>query len=554
MAQPLLLKSGPRIIVLGSGLAGLAASLSALDTHPSISVLLLESLPKVGGATQYATSGISIAASPSDVAIYERDLLASAGRRGSPALARVLAAGGPSTAAFLAAHGAPALPLVVLTGGHSVARTRLPFPPTARTVGARLVDALQAALHASPRAEVRTGARVVALRRAPQGGGGGGGGGGAVVGVDLADGSSLDARAVVVATGGFGASAELLAAHAPGLQRLPFTAAASATGEGHGLCARAGALLVDMDAVQLHPTAFLGEGDGGADAGADAGEDAGAGAPAPRRVHLMLAPEALRGGGALLLDGRGARFCNELARRDELSAAVGALPGARAALVLTEAAGKGLAGVPFYVARGLLRRVEGAAGLAAFLNARLPAGGATAAGVAEALRAAGAGAGAEHADAFGKPPLQPACAFVGAATGPLLVGMVTPAVHYTLGGVAIDPRAHVLAAEGAGGGGVAVVPGLFAAGEVTGGVHGGSAWYGEASMSRGGGTLHPHSMRAHTPPPHAPHIHALTSRRRPPCGCIAGGCRRVRGDCGEKRGPFCGRGGGGGGGGKTPRG
>ena len=440
-----------RVIVIGGGLAGLVASLSALD-NPAVHVTLLEALPKLGGASQYATSGISLSPAPSDVASYERDLLASAGGRGSPALARVLAASGPATFAWLAAHGAPPLPLSVITGGHSAARTWLPFPPSARTVGAELVGSLSARLRASPRAEVRTGARVAALQRSPLG---------AVTGVDLEGGGSLVGGAVVVATGGFGGSAELLAAHAPPLQHLPFTAAASATGGGHGACARAGSRLVDMSAVQLHPTAFLSDADAGAVAAADT-------AAAPLRVHLMLAPEALRGAGALLLDGRGKRFFNELARRDALAAAVGALPGARAALVLTEAAGLCLAGVPFYVSRGLLRRVEGAPGLAAFLRERLPAGGATAEGVAEELRAYAAGAAAARSDEFGKAPLKGARAFEGGSLAPLLVGLVTPAVHYTLGGVAIDEDARVLAAaEG-------VVPGLFAAGEVTGGVHGAS--------------------------------------------------------------------------------
>ena len=41
-----------------------------------------------------------------------------------------------------------------------------------------------------------------------------------------------------------------------------------------------------------------------------------------------------------------------------------------------------------------------------------------------------------------------------------------PRVHYTMGGLAIDPKARVLAADGK------VIPGLYAAGEITGGVHG----------------------------------------------------------------------------------
>jgi succinate dehydrogenase/fumarate reductase flavoprotein subunit len=46
------------------------------------------------------------------------------------------------------------------------------------------------------------------------------------------------------------------------------------------------------------------------------------------------------------------------------------------------------------------------------------------------------------------------------------VGRVTPAVHFTMGGVVIDEHARVVDGNGE------VIKGLWAAGEVTGGVHG----------------------------------------------------------------------------------
>jgi cleavage and polyadenylation specificity factor subunit 2/mediator of RNA polymerase II transcription subunit 4 len=50
--------------------------------------------------------------------------------------------------------------------------------------------------------------------------------------------------------------------------------------------------------------------------------------------------------------------------------------------------------------------------------------------------------------------------------------MITPAIHYTMGGLEIDQDAHVLRAVKDGEAAKEVIPGLFAAGEVTGGVHG----------------------------------------------------------------------------------
>lgn len=51
------------------------------------------------------------------------------------------------------------------------------------------------------------------------------------------------------------------------------------------------------------------------------------------------------------------------------------------------------------------------------------------------------------------------------ATEPFLVAIITPVIHYTLGGVEINKEAQCLDDDG-------IIPGLFAAGEVTGGVHG----------------------------------------------------------------------------------
>ena len=57
---------------------------------------------------------------------------------------------------------------------------------------------------------------------------------------------------------------------------------------------------------------------------------------------------------------------------------------------------------------------------------------------------------------------------------PFYAIMVTPAVHHTMGGIKIDSKTQVYNAKGQ------VVPGLFAAGEITGGVHGGNRLGGNA--------------------------------------------------------------------------
>ncbi len=115
---------------------------------------------------------------------------------------------------------------------------------------------------------------------------------GRVAGLELApvDGASvraerwrLAARAVVLATGGAG---QLFAIT---------TNPREARGEGIAIAARAGAVIADAEFVQFHPTAI------------NIGRD-----PAP------LATEALRGEGAVLINGRGERFMRALHEDAEL--------------------------------------------------------------------------------------------------------------------------------------------------------------------------------------------------------------------------------------------
>ncbi|MFP3921847.1 MAG: L-aspartate oxidase [Dichotomicrobium sp.] len=164
----------------------------------------------------------------------------------------------------------------------------------------------------------------------------------------------LPARAVVLATGGVG-----------GLYAMT-TNPALARGEGIAIAARAGAIIADAEFVQFHPT------------GMDVGRD-----PAP------LATEALRGEGAILVNGRGERFMvsthpdAELAPRD-------------------------------VVARTVQQEV--ASGRGAYLDCR-------------------AAIGARMAEAF--PAVYAACrdAGIDPAHGPI---PVAPAAHYHMGGVWTD--------------------------------------------------------------------------------------------------------------------
>ena len=56
----------------------------------------------------------------------------------------------------------------------------------------------------------------------------------------------------------------------------------------------------------------------------------------------------------------------------------------------------------------------------------------------------------------------------------LTIRLMAPSTHHTMGGLVVDTERHVLNADGE------VIPGLYAAGEVTGGIHGGNRLGGNA--------------------------------------------------------------------------
>ena len=156
-------------------------------------------------------------------------------------------------------------------GGHS--RRRIVHAGGAET-GKRIAEALAARVRAHPRITVSEGEAVLSLRQSSDG---------RCVGVVGAHGP-VAGRATLLATGGYAALWERTT-NPPGT-----------IGEGLALAYRAGARLADLELVQFHPTALVDDG--------------------------FLLTEALRGDGALLLDGDGARFTDELAPRDVVARAI----------------------------------------------------------------------------------------------------------------------------------------------------------------------------------------------------------------------------------------
>jgi succinate dehydrogenase/fumarate reductase flavoprotein subunit len=196
-----------------------------------------------------------------------------------------------------------------------------------------------------------------------------------------------------------------------------------------------------MDQIQVHPTGFLDRAD-------------------RSNKFKILAPEALRGSGGILLNEQGRRFIDELTTRDKVTAAIFAQPGAQAFLLLDKFAAElfGLGSVQFYLKRGLASKCDSVDEIAKFISS------ADSGSLAESLKntiedyreSCSSGS-----DSFGKK------SFPSKFIEPEFYVMeVVPVVHYCMGGLKIDKSAQVIDQDGR------PVPGIFAAGEVTGGVHG----------------------------------------------------------------------------------
>ncbi|CAK9083757.1 Fumarate reductase (FRDS) (FAD-dependent oxidoreductase) (NADH-dependent fumarate reductase) [Durusdinium trenchii] len=459
------------VIVVGGGLAGMSAAIEAADAGASVT--LLEKEPKTGGNSAKATSGINGWGTETQARLgvadeerlFERDTFRSGkGGHTSDSLVRTLSTKSASAVHWL--KNRFGVPLTVLSqlGGHSAKRThRAPPDEHGRPVpiGFLIMKTLRDVVETEygGRITVLTEAPVTKLRHQTDQGGVK-----TVVGVTHSDkqGGShdLDADAVVLTTGGFGCDQSdggLLMKHRPDLKGTPTTNGAFASGDGVKMATALGANLIDMDKVQLHPTGFIDPKD-------------------PGNATKFLAPEAIRGSGAVLLNSKGERFVNELDLRSVVAAAIqdkcspyekGDYCGPPFAWCLMAKEAQELFGLPtlgFYKDRlGLFEDCATVADVAAFIGCDP-----------DTLRAT--------LDAYAAAKQRGVCVKTGKMVFPsalssadtgLVLARVTPSVHYTMGGLDINAAGEVQELlPNRIVGGHRHIRRLFAAGEVTGGVHG----------------------------------------------------------------------------------
>ena len=472
------------VVVLGAGGAGMTAAITAADMGKT--VLVLESQGMAGGNSVRSTGGMnagptewrnqnefgeaaaveaklaSVAKYPDNARIQELGAIVAeqwAAYQADPQgyfdteelfeLDTLIGGGGlndPDLVKTLVANSADAIdwldsldPEIVLHnvaqfGGASVKRIHRPVDAEGKvlSVGAYVVPLLKDNLEARG-IELLTNTAAKELLTDDSG---------AVVGViaETTKGGTVtvNAKSVVIATSGFGANNEMIASIRPELDGFITTNAPGIQGQGIQMAQAIGADTVDLEQIQLHPTVHV------------QGSDA------------VLITEGLRGDGAILVNQEGERFFDEVSTRDKVSAAEFEQTGGYAWLIVDSRMSDASNVIQGYINKGYAETGETYEALAEAIGAPADAFAATMEKWNACVEAK------EDADfnrvSFANPLDQ----------APYYAIKVQPGIHHTMGGIKIDSQAQVIDTQGK------VIPGLFAAGEVTGGVHGNNRLGGNA--------------------------------------------------------------------------
>ncbi len=421
------------VVIVGAGGAGLTAAVRA--TQAGAKVLVLEKMPFVGGNSLKASGGMNCADTKFQAALditdsgvpqFIEDTMNGGHGINDLALVTTMAENSAEAVDWLESIGAP-LPKVAATGG--TVHKYLHSPEDGSPVGEYLVAKLdEEAKKNGIEVMLNTTATEILMD------------GGAAVGVKAEDAAheyTINAKAVVLATGGFGANFDLMCAFNPSLANAVTTNHPGATGDGILMAEAVGAATVDMDQIQLHPTVY--------------------------QATSMLVSEKMRSLGAILVNQNGVRFTNDLATRDAVSNAELEQPGGYAWIIFDQNLVDNNKSAAKYIEQGMAVTGDTYEALAEAMNVDAKA-------FVKTMETWNAAVASGEDAEFGRNNGMDA----DLSTAPFFAIQIAPGIHHTMGGVKIDTATRVIDTEGQ------PIPGLFAAGETTGGVHGGNRIGGNA--------------------------------------------------------------------------
>ncbi|BCQ39488.1 MULTISPECIES: flavocytochrome c [Erwinia] len=413
------------VVVVGSGGGGLAAAIQASDAGAH--VVIIEKMPTIGGNTIKASVGMNAAETrfqklkgiEDNKELFYEETLKGGKFKNNPELLREFVNLAPEAIEWLATNGIE-LNDITITGGMSIDRTHRPADRSA--VGGFLISGLVKNINQRDiEVLLETSVAEILLEN------------GAVSGVKVVDEYNdtriLNAKSVIVATGGFSANREMVVKYRPELDGFVTTNHKGATGSGIAMLQNIGADTVDMGEIQIHPTV--------------------------EQTTSYLISEAIRGGGAILVSQAGQRFYNEMETRDKVSAEIIALPEKSAWIIFDDQVRANNKAADEYIAKGFVISAPTPHELAVKINMDQET-------LQTTLGRYNQFVEQQKDEDFGRTtalrhPLN---------KGPYFAIRIAPGVHHTMGGVTINTDTAVLDAQ------KQVINGAWAAGEVVGGIHG----------------------------------------------------------------------------------
>lgn len=431
------------VVVIGAGGAGFSAALEAKNAGSS--VVILEKMPAIGGNTlisgaemnapgTWVQEKLGIKDSPEQ--FYE-DTMKGGDQLGNPTLVKYLSEHAQESAEWLHEYVNVNFleDKLFQFGGHSVKRALIPNAHTGEDMITKFkmkADELEIPV------KTETEATQLIVEN------------GKVVGVTAVNAAGQDLtfkanKGVIIASGGFGANVEMRSKYNPeyGADYLT-TDAAGTTGDGIVMAEAIGAQLVDMKYIQTYPICN------------------------PETGVISLLADS-RFDGAILVNQEGNRFVEELERRDVISKAILAQTGGYAYQVWNQHIGE-IGGTleahqeefEMLEKQGLIHKADTIEECAEFFNVPV-----------DALKAT-----LEKVNTYatnGKDEdFNHRAGLVAMTEGPFYIQKAVPSIHHTMGGLVVDVDSHVIDVDGN------VIKGLYAAGEVTGGIHGANRLGGNA--------------------------------------------------------------------------
>lgn len=423
-ADPAILKESYDIVIIGAGGGGMAAAITAQEAGADVAIF--EKMPIAGGNTSKSSGGMNASETKfqkeqgiedSNDLFYEDTLEGGKGTN-DPELLRYMVDHSAEAIDWLDSIGIT-LNNITFSGGASVKRIHRPEDGSA--VGGYLVEGLLRNIH-EKEIPLFVNSEVTKINETD----------GKVSGVNVTvegEEKTINAKAVIIATGGFGGNLEMVSEIKPELEGFVTTNHEGATGDGIRMAEELGAAVVDMDQIQIHPTV--------------------------EQSTSYLVTESVRGDGGILVNQQGERFTDELLTRDKVSANIIALPEKYAYIIADQRLKESVTAINQYEEKGIVTKAETIEELAEKLE--IPA---------ENLKAT--------LDTWNEAVKNQEDKDFGRTTGmeydlshaPYYAIKIAPGIHHTMGGLKIDTETHVLREDGT------AIEGLFGAGEVTGQVHG----------------------------------------------------------------------------------